>query len=259
VPVQQVWSGVLLSGATANFSFTSTFTSTPDYTLCAFTKRSGDFYKFNDTTCVTIHALPAPYDAGVTALLSPGDTTNAYDSIQVQVRIRNFGTNTLTSIPAGYKKNGITVATETWTGSLLSGDSVNYTFHQKYISPLSNYSLCAFSSLPGDGYAANDEYCIYPVGHVGIEEYSGQDFYLWQNTPNPAGEMALINYKIPVKGKIQFAVHDIVGRVIFNQTDNANAGFNTIKFDVSGIREGLYFYSLVYKGKTITKKMVIGR
>jgi hypothetical protein len=257
---QQTWTGLLQPGATTNFSFTAPYTSPGvPYTLCAFTKKAGDTYKFNDTTCVAVNALPAPDDAGVTAILTPGTTTIANDSIEVQIRIRNFGTSTLTSVPVGYKRNGVQIATAVWTGALAGGDSVTFTFAQKYVSPLSNYSLCAYSMLPNDANALNDEVCIYPEGVIGIGEYAGDGFYLWQNIPNPATEGAIIAFQIPAGGKVLFEVRDLTGRIIYTEQEQRDAGLHRVELDVSSLATGVYYYYAEFDGKRLTKKMVISK
>jgi hypothetical protein len=257
---QQVWTGVLQPDSTVNFSFTTPYISPAAiYNFCAFTKRSGDFYKFNDTTCVSVNALPAPLDAGVTAILQPGDTTLTNDSVQVQIRIRNFGTNTLTSIPVGYNRNGVQVATSTWTGSLLAGDSVNYTFPQKYMSPMLNYSLCAYSMLPGDANPADDQTCIYPVGVIGMGEYSSDALYLWQNVPNPSNNNTTITYRIPALGKVLFEVRDIVGRIIYTEQGQRDKGMNHIELNVKSLSTGIYYYSVEFNGQRLNKKMVVAK
>jgi hypothetical protein len=255
---QQTWTGNLASGATTNFTFTTTYVSPgTDYTLCAFTKRTGDFYHFNDTTCEGLTATPAAIDAGVTAVLAPGDTTNPGDSIQVRVRIRNFGTTTLTTTPVAYTRNGVVVATETWTGSLAYNDSADYTFVQKFVSPLSNYILCGYTILPGDANPLNDQSCIYPVGVVGMNEYAGDAFMLWQNVPNPANGTTRIEYYVPYSDNAVFELRDVLGRLMKTIELNPVVGLNYLELDVKSIPTGVYYYTLSFDGQQLSKKMVV--
>lgn len=260
LPVVETWTGVLQPATTVNYTFTTSFNSPAStYDLCAFTKKTGDFYKFNDTTCVSINTTAAPDDAGVIAILMPGDSTITGDSIQVQVRIQNFGTNTLNSIPVRYLRNGSPVATETWTGTLLAGATADYTFTAKYVSPLANYSLCALTVLVGDANAANDQTCVYPLGYVGLDEYAGEDFYLWQNAPNPANGVAYIQYQVPSNGKVKFEVYDMVGQLLHAQSESATSGRHYIELNVSPWSTGIYYYSIEFEGQRLTRKMVISK
>jgi hypothetical protein len=254
------WTGLLNPAATANYTFTPTFASpSGNYEVCAFTSKTGDFYKYNDTTCVNISATAAANDAGCILVITPGDSTVFGDSVVVQIRIENFGTNTLTSIPVGYKRNGVTMATATWTGSLVAGATADYTFAQKYASPLSNYSLCGYTALAGDAYAGNDESCTYPLGVIGLDEYDGQDYFLWQNMPNPANGVASIEYQLPSAGMLKFEVRDIIGQLLFTQSKNTAAGRHRLELNVAPWSTGIYYYSIEFEGQRLTRKMVISK
>lgn len=255
---QSLWTGVLMPGATTNYTFPTTFVSPgAAYEICSFTKRQGDIYKFNDTTCVNMAVTPAGLDAGVIAMISPTPTTVAGDSIDVTVRIRNFGTTTLNSIPLGYSRNGVQLYTTTWTGALDGGDSVDFTFPQKYVSPMAFYSLCAYSMLPSDANAANDQECIYPEGVIGMDEYGFNGFLLFQNVPNPATGNTSIMYQVPQDGKVLFELHNMFGQLILSEEQQARAGQQTIELDVDPLAVGVYYYSVSYDGKQLTKKMVV--
>ena len=106
-----------------------------------------------------ITAPPIPNDAGVVAILQPSAATQTGSQVTVQVTIKNFGTNVLTSIPVRYVVNGGAVTAETWSGSLAPLATANYTFTAPYTSPGSTYELCAFTKLTGDNYTFNDSTC----------------------------------------------------------------------------------------------------
>lgn len=255
---QATWTGVLMPGATTNYTFPTTFVSPgTDYTLCAFTKRSGDIYKYNDTTCALIDATAASLDAGVIALLSPGTQTPAGDSVEVIVRIQNFGTSTLTSIPLGYSRNGVQLYTTTWTGNLATGATVDFTFPQKYVSPLANYSLCAYSMLPGDANAANDQHCVYPEGVTGIDEYGMNGFFLLQNIPNPAREQTTINFVVPEAGNALLEVRNLMGQVMLTEQVDAVSGLNSFILNTASMASGVYYYSVTFDEQRLTRKMVV--
>lgn len=66
-------------------------------------------------------------DVGVNGFVSPvtGDLT---DTETVEVIIRNFGTDDQSNIPLELRLDGALIANETFTGTVLAGDVVNYTF-----------------------------------------------------------------------------------------------------------------------------------
>jgi hypothetical protein len=206
---------------------------------------------------VNMGVSPALLDAGISAMISPTATTIAGDSVVVTVRLHNYGSGTLTSIPLGYSRNGVQIYTTTWTGSLVGGDSLDYTFTQKFVSPMAFYSLCAYSMLPGDANAANDQKCVYPEGVIGVDEYGFNGFMLWQNVPNPATGATSIMYQVPGDGKVLFELHNMFGQVIMTEAIDVTAGQHTFEVDVDPLSVGMYYYSVTFDGKRLTKKMLV--
>ncbi|MEI6765541.1 MAG: GEVED domain-containing protein [Bacteroidota bacterium] len=254
------WTGVLNPGDTTHYTFTTTYASPGSvYTLCGYTKRVGDTYWFNDSTCVSRNVTAASNDVGVSAILSPGAQTISGDSVAVTVRIKNYGTTLQTTFPVGYKRNGVQLAAEVWSGSLAGGDSTTYTFHQKYISPLSNYVLCGYTMMTGDANPANDQTCFTPTGVIGIDVYDANLLELWQNIPNPANDLTTIYYNLPTSGMTKFVIVDILGREVYRAEHNEATGLHSVGIDTKKLQSGVYFYSLGFNGTLLTKRMVITR
>lgn len=95
-------------------------------------------------------------DGGVSSILTPGNTTIVQTAQQVQVQIKNYGSQALTSIPVKYRVNNLPVVSGLWTGNLNPGDSTTYTFATTYNSPSTNYMLTAWTDISGDIYPQND-------------------------------------------------------------------------------------------------------
>jgi hypothetical protein len=110
-------------------------------------------------------------DAGISEIIMPaaGEITAA---TPVKVKITNFGAEPLTSVPVAYICNEGTPVTETFTGDILSGDSVEYTFKQTLdMSKFGFYRLKAYTSLSGDSDAGNDEASLFVAYPQDIELY----------------------------------------------------------------------------------------
>ncbi|HNZ42216.1 MAG TPA: CARDB domain-containing protein [Bacteroidales bacterium] len=254
----ETWSGTLTPGATTNYTFTATYASPgTTYDLCAFTKATGDIYTFNDTTCASVNTTPAPHDVGVCAIVSPSDTTVFTQSDPVTVYIKNFGTSPETSIPVIFSRNGVQVGAGVWTGTLNGGDSVQYTFTTLNVSPQGNYQLCARTMLTGDSDPDNDQKCKYLYGMTGIESYDYSGFVLYQNVPNPANHNTSIVFYVPAGDRVLFEMYDVLGKAVSTKEMDAVKGENKIELDASIIPDGIYFYSVAYKGQKLTKRMVI--
>jgi len=256
----ETWSGSLAPNATVNYTFTAPFTSPGlTYELCAFTRLTYDNYTFNDSTCASFGTTPAPHDVGIVAILSPGPVTIYGQADTVKVRIKNYGLSPETSIPLVFTRNFVQIGAGIWTGTVNGGDSVDYTFTTTSISPIGNYSLCSKTTMAGDANTANDETCIYANGQVGIETYDYSGFELYQNVPNPAGNNTHIVFYVPEGDKVRFEMYDLLGKAIRAEDIDAVRGENQIDLNASIMPDGIYFYSVAYKGQKLTKRMVVAK
>lgn len=99
-----------------------------------------------------------PIDAGVSALINPL-TSGCYGSSEnMVVTINNYGSTSLTNIPVTIVVSGAATQTSnaTFTGTLAPMSSTNFTVATLNMSAAGNYTFNAFTSMPGDGTAAND-------------------------------------------------------------------------------------------------------
>lgn len=98
-------------------------------------------------------------DVGVNALIQPEDgvLTNAET---VEISIRNYGNDTQTNIPVQLRVDGNLIASETFPGSITSGNTANYTFSQTVdlSNPGQTYSIEVRTNLAGDEFPANDPF-----------------------------------------------------------------------------------------------------
>jgi hypothetical protein len=110
-------------------------------------------------------ALEAPkiqYDGGVVDIVEPDTMTAIGDTVTVKVKVTNYGYDTLNSIPLRYTVNGVVPVQETWTAAgqgLAPGDTMIYTFTTSYLSPATQYTVCAYTQISGDVYTNNDKTC----------------------------------------------------------------------------------------------------
>jgi hypothetical protein len=196
-------------------------------------------------------------DAGVVAISEPDTVTSGL--ITPKITIHNYGLDTLTSIPLAYVISGGGMMIETWNGVLPPDSNVDYTFTNHYTSPIAGYTFCSFTALGPDTYRFNDSLCMHVSSNIGTEQYSYYGFTLGQNVPNPAGNETTIPYFIPEKGGVRFAVTDMYGKTIYATETETAAGSHSITLPLQAIAPGVYFYTLTYDKRQITKKMVIER
>jgi len=85
-----------------------------------------------------------------------------------------------------------------------------------------------------------------------------QIFSLSQNYPNPFNPVTIISYQMPVRGKTELKVFDILGKEVAELVNEEKAaGTYQVKFDGSKLSSGVYFYQL-HSGSFIqTKKLIL--
>ncbi len=259
--------GGLLAGSTQTFTFTTTAIAPADnFIICAGTDLSGDTYTTNDDFCGSpIITTAAAIDGGVTAIGKIQDwggnnETSMHSPVIAKAEITNFGINTLTSFDVEYSvDNGSTWKTETWTGSLATGEVDTIVFAATYNSPIgNNYSLCIRTVVPNDAFEDNDMLCkTYLVS--GINNSKSIIFEVSQSEPNPAVGNVRINYIVPTKGDINFELRNTLGQLIYSTEQASFTGKNTIEIDANKLANGIYYYSVVFDGQRITRKMIVNQ
>ena len=89
---------------------------------------------------------------------------------------------------------------------------------------------------------------------------------LYQNHPNPFNPSTAIEFYLPLKGRVSISIFDSSGKLIKELMRNTplNEGDHISIWDGRNsagkkVPSGIYFYRLTFKGKSITKKMVLIR
>lgn len=186
-PVSEIFNTNLAPGATANYEFVNYFKvlSSNSYTIKAYTSVAGDYYNTTDTATKTVNVIPALYNVGVTSIISPPDTVFSGNVITVTIKIKNFGSTPLTSIPVAYQRGSTSIQNATWTGAALNmGDSAIFSFPVTFTVALgSSFSFWASTLLPNDAYTFNDKISKTII----ISQLPGNATSITSNTPGTYG------------------------------------------------------------------------
>lgn len=98
-------------------------------------------------------------DAGISSITTPANgITICETTFTPVVVLRNYGTNTLTSVTINYYLDAAAPATYSWTGSLASGATTNVTL-PNFTTTAAAHTYTAYTSNPNggtDGNATND-------------------------------------------------------------------------------------------------------
>jgi hypothetical protein len=115
------------------------------------------FYVLFISIFLTVNLMAQTNDVGITEIVEPVQYLCIGTTAVIKVKIKNFGTQTQTSIPLTYRSSSITQLLEIWTGVLLAGDSVIYTFQNQLVVPWgSSIGLWVYTELLNDLNLHND-------------------------------------------------------------------------------------------------------
>jgi len=100
---------------------------------------------------------------------------------------------------------------------------------------------------------------IHTANSVSIEDEMGFGFEVGNNYPNPAQNVSYLNFTTPVAGEVTVTLTDAVGRNVYNYTGTSVQGKNVFGIPTEEFTNGVYIYNVTYKGKTISKKMIVSK
>jgi len=234
-----------------------------NFNFCAFSMLLNDANYTNDTLCKYIVATPANFDAGIdSAWVVPAwnDTTSLCGLDSAFIILRNYGLDTLTSIPIWCNLNNIPVSVDTWNGSLASGDTAIYCFITKFHSPIGQFLLSAEVHSNLDQNDCNDSASHVYIGIYdceGIDESGSITFELLPAVPNPAQHSINLGYFLPSSGELRLSLYNALGQLQYQRVLNQDRGRQNLTLDVREWANGFYFYTLEFEGKSLSNKILI--
>ncbi len=89
---------------------------------------------------------------------------------------------------------------------------------------------------------------------------SPYNFKLDQNYPNPFNPVTTINFQLPKEGRIKLVVYNIIGEKVKTLVDEIRTqGNHKIVFNSNSekLSSGVYFYTIEFADKIISKKMIL--
>ena len=126
-----------------------------------------------------------------------------------------------------------------------------------------NYTLKAFVEKQQADFNQNNDTLSKAFGgtldDTRIGETEAMNWNMGQNIPNPASNVTRIPFKLPQDAEVVFSVMGANGQLIYREQISAGSGDNMVEFDVNGLANGIYYYSMEYQGQRIVRKMNVTR
>ncbi|MDA9775658.1 T9SS type A sorting domain-containing protein [Flavobacteriales bacterium] len=95
------------------------------------------------------------------------------------------------------------------------------------------------------------------IAFLSIEKNTANNVELQQNSPNPFANFTKISFSSSQASEGKFYVMNLLGEIVYESTINSRQGLNTINFDGTDLKKGMYLYSIEIDGVKMTKRMVI--
>lgn len=258
VSITEIWTGFLAVDDTLNYTFITSYLSpSTDYQLCASVSVFGDTASYNDEYCKWITANRVPYDIGLLEIIRPADTILIGNPQTCTALLQNLGDSTIITLDLKYTIGAVAFS-EIWNGVLQPDDSMYFSFNSLFWAPVGLFQACIEANLSGDTIFGNNEICKVVMGLPGgVEDKTTNKIYLYQNIPNPSDGQTIIKYYVPGNGSVLISVIDMIGIEVFSDEFYVNEGTHERIIDVHGLPKGVYFYSLYFNDKRLTRKMLI--
>jgi len=201
-------------------------------------------------------------DINVIGVITPSSATEVMgSSINLEVRIENMSpSKTFQNVMAyavisdGTNNIGLFEP----IASISPQNIITCKFASPYIVPNGDYTITVFVGKT-DNYQNNDTIIVNrtPKSGDGIKDVNLKGFALGQNIPNPANDNTRIEYTLPEDGQVIFTVYTVTGQSLHVEKREAYSGRNNIEFNTFNLANGIYYYSVEYKGERLVKKMTV--
>ncbi len=192
----------------------------------------------------------AQYDIALLKVIAFVDADNF---LNVTLHFGNGSTRPLTSAEFIVDIEGESGFKELWTGNLDIGGITSYTLKTspRLSSTSAHNYICVMVKKPNmfaDIQPSNNQIC------VGLKT---NEFILPEPNPNPVSDNLRIPFIMPFDEEVEVSVFNKLGQKL-NDSFNyfATKGYNEITFNTNSLAEGVYTYSITYKGISGTKKFV---
>ena len=188
----------------------------------------------------------AQEDAGITQVITPvnGSTLTLGYSYTVTVRIKNYGSTTLLNIPVQFSVGTNTSLTESYSGNLAPGNTVDFTFSsQLTITNTLVGSGFARTNVPTDMTTTNDQVSVsYVYGPpVSINEKTDKPFEIII-FPNPSSDV--VHFYFKERNKIKLAIFSVEGKLVKDMCWQQVEEKSYIEVNISDIPSGIYIVKI---------------
>jgi len=250
-----------------------------DYTT--WTAYAANRYNNFAPTPITINITSKNYNAATGLLSVTADITSNCDlplaySVNYVIMENNLvysqtGNTTCTGNPAFVhnhvvrnmvnNQNGDILNTGAWTAGTTITKTFSTTISTAWVAENCEVVIFVYKGTTANNMAEVQNVIkadVTSTGIIGNTSVVPVKYELSQNYPNPFNPETNIHFAIPKEGFVSLKIYDITGKEIMSGVnDYLKAGYYNVSFNASSLSSGVYFYKLMSKDFTETKKMML--
>lgn len=164
----------------------------------------------------------------------------------------DFEEGILTSNHVNLKRVGEGQILMSWNGTIanLNEKLFQLNFNSYTTGNLSDHLKITSKAIEKEAYHANLE--ILDV-ELAFEKSS---FELYQNTPNPFSNHTIISFDLEKESHAELRIIDTSGKEIRSISQDFEAGYHEVSFDLGKLNPGVYYYQLTTQDGSKVRKMV---
>ena len=259
--VEELYRGgdILTASTIAYHTFSRKISKNMYQSVCAYVRYNGDENTSNDTTCSVY--------LGYRDLQADSIYVEQNMNTECKVQLTAHHVGTLAgkgTVRACYVLNGDYSHTVRQDFQLEydnpDGRQIQLTFNKGVQrNDESKYNIVAWIEYSGDNNRKNDTTKIVKVQtFVGLDDglEASEDFVVKQNKPNPFSEQTVVEISVPQSDVVYLDVFDNRGRNVYSFSNNYSQGNHSLTLPLESLSEGTYYYTVRYRNRKITKKMV---
>lgn len=226
-------------------------------------KGNPDGYSFTDIDPTNVYSAVCNWDANDQDewLKTPAfDLPDGTINLEFYAGYNSYWVNNATLNVYISTDNGTTWDT-IWNASMINtGDNWAW---EKIGVDLSAYAgksgvMLAWQYVGNDGDLMAIDNVEVTQGTTGVNDQEAISQMLLQNYPNPFSSQTHIVFKLEQKADVKLIIYNSLGQQIaVPVSGEMSAGNHQVLFDGSSLRPGIYYYRLMFDGKSTTKRMII--
>lgn len=262
--------GTLSAGEDAyhNFQVPLSRADGPFTGITAFVSTDNEQDRSNDTTGV-VYVGYRDISADMIEIEETPDSMS-----RVRIVSHNRGTLNIASPNSPQQVRAYLVVDDDWENPYQEDITISSSTHDASIplmfttkiprSASSTYNLVGWVKYEGDIDKSNDTTRRYMIRQnfedlVATENIASEkvDFMLKQNKPNPYSKETHIEFILPRRGETRIQIVNTLGQIVFSEGGVYSAGSHTLRILRNGLPEGIYYYTLEFEGKQLSRKMII--